>query len=105
MAKAQLLGYVHVVTHRQDASCRFDALLRDDHGTVVERRVLEEDVLYQQFVDACVDLFTGLHNIVKRCGPLDDDKGSHLFLCHIHARPYDRHDGSLVLVLPIVLAL
>ena len=44
MAQTELLGYVLVVAHGQDTTGGLDALFGDNHGAIVERRVLEKDV-------------------------------------------------------------
>ena len=47
MAKAVVLRDVLVFRHRQDTRCRHYPPVLDDECTVVQRRVLEEDVLHQ----------------------------------------------------------
>ena len=47
MTKAEFLWHTHVVGDREDATSGDDTLVGDNHSAIVERRVLEEDVLYQ----------------------------------------------------------
>ena len=96
MAQAKLLGYVHVVAHGQDATRGLDAPLGYDHGAIVEGRVLEKHVLYEQLVDIGVYQLARLHYVVERRGPLYHDERAHLAFGHVHARPDDGHDGLLV---------
>ena len=42
MAQTEGLGDVIVMGYGEDAACGTNALLADDHGTIVEGRVLEK---------------------------------------------------------------
>ena len=77
-----MLGNVHVVAHWQDAAGGRDASAGDDHGPVVQRRVLEEDVLDQAHVDVGVDDVAGLLVVVQGHFLLQDYEGAGLGARH-----------------------
>ena len=91
VTQTQLLRNIGLMAHGEDTSRGTDALVRYDHGTVVERRVLEEDILYQPLVDFRVNDVAGIDNIVEGRRPLYDDKCTHLATRHIHASHDNRH--------------
>ena len=68
----------------------------------MERRVLEEDVLDEPLIDACVEDVSGVDNVVKTDGTLDNYERSNLTSGQIHTRHHDGHDGFLVDVLVLV---
>ena len=98
VAQSQFLRDVEVVADGQDTASSTDTLADNHQGTVVERRVLEEDVLYELLADAGIDFLTRSHDIVQRCGALYDYQGAHLLLAHRHAGHDDGHDGTLQLL-------
>ena len=97
MAQSKLLGDVEIVADGQDAAGGEDAVLADNHSSVVERRVLEEDVLDEPLVDVRIDGLASADDIGQRGIALDDDECSHLALRHLHACHHDGHDVALEL--------
>ena len=104
MAQAQFLGNVMVVGNGQDAAGGTYALAGDDHGSVVKRRILEEDVLDKPLVDARIDKIARIYDIVKTYASLYHHEGAHLAARHIHTRQHDGHNGLLVNEFLLVLA-
>ena len=96
VAQSQLFGNIDGMRHRQDAACGADALPADDHSSVVQGRVFEEDVLDEPLVDVGIDDVARLDDVVERCHPFDDDERTHLVASHVHASHDDGHDGGLV---------
>ena len=83
------------MTHWQDATGSLDVAVADNHSTIVEGGVLEEDVFDELLTDTGIDAFTRVDHIVQRHIALDDDEGSHLAFTHIQTRHDDRHDDFL----------
>ena len=96
VAQSELLRYVVVVRHGQDAAGGAYALAHDYHGAVVQRRVLEENVLYESLIDAGVYHVAGVDDVVEAYAALNDDERSHLAAREVDARHDDGHDGLLV---------
>ena len=96
VAQPQVLGNVVAVRHGQYASGGADAFFRYDHGSVVQRRVLEEDVLYESLVDVGVYQVARLHDVVEPHRALYDYERAHLAPRHVDARHHYGHDGLLV---------
>ena len=105
VAQTQFLGDVEAVRDGQDATCSTDALVGNDHRSVVQGRVLEEDVLDELLTDVGVDVLASCHNVVQRCGTLNNDEGAYLLLAHRHTRHHDGHDGRLQLLAALVLVI
>ena len=82
VAQTQRARDVVVVADGEDAAGGLDAVVGDDHGAVVQGRVLEEDVLDEARVDAGVDDVAGFGVALERHFALDDDERSGLALCH-----------------------
>ena len=59
-------------------------------------RVLEEDVLNESLVDACVDKVARVYDVVKSQATLYYDERSHFASRHVHTCHNDRHDSLLV---------
>ena len=66
VAQSEFLWNVGLVADRENTSGGTDALVRYNHGSVVEWGVLEEYVFDEPLVDLCVDDITGVDNIVER---------------------------------------
>ena len=81
-----------------------DALAGDNHGSVVQRRVLEEDVLDEPLVDTRVNKVARVHDVVKAYASLYHHECAHLAARHIYTRQHDGHDGLLVDEFLLVLA-
>ena len=96
MAQSQFFRNVVTVRHGQYTSCGTDAFFRDDHGSVVQRRVLEEDVFYESLIDVGVYQVAGLHYIVEPHGALYHDECAHLAPRHVDARHHNGHYCLLV---------
>ena len=83
------------MTHGQDTARRLDTFLGDDHCPVMQRGILEKDVLYKPLVDVRVDHVTCRHDVIQRHITLNDDQRSHFPTTHIHRRHHYRHDNLL----------
>ena len=92
MAQPKFLGNVKAVADGQYAAGSAYLLADDDHGTVVQRRVLEEDVLYEPLINQGIDALASSHDVVEWCGALNDYQGAHFLFAHAHARHDDGHD-------------
>ena len=57
VTESQFLRDIEIMAHRQDTAGSHDSLVAYHHGTIMQRRVLEEDVLYQTLIDFCIYLF------------------------------------------------
>ena len=95
MTQSQRLGDVGVVGHRQDATGCGDMLSAYDHGSIVERRVLKEDILDEALRDISVDVVTGVDVFVEPNAVFDDNQGPHVSFAHVHTC---HHDGKDVFV-------
>ena len=92
MAQAQFLGDVQVMGHGQDTARSLDALLADDHCSIVQGTILEEDVLDEALIDVGIDDVTRAHHIIQRHVMLNDNEGAHLLPAHADAGHHDGHD-------------
>ena len=90
------------MAHGKDTSCRHDALVGDHHRSIMQRRVLEEDVLYQSLVDLGIYLLTRVHNVFQGHSSFDDNQRTNILLRHAHTCHHDRHNRLLV-CLPLAL--
>ena len=93
MSKAELLGNVEVVADGQDARSSSNPAFRDNHGAVVQRAVLEEDVLDESLCYLSINLFTGSHELAKRQVVLKHDERADVLLAHVHASHHDGEDS------------
>ena len=98
MAEAEILGNVEVMTDWQNAPGSANAVLADDHGAVVQGRVLEENILDKPLVNRSIDNVAGGHDVVELLMALNDDEGTDVLLAHRHAGHDDGHDVALQLV-------
>ena len=94
VAQSEVLRNAERVTDWQDATYGGDASVGYDHGSVVEGRILEEDVLYEFAVDLGIDGFTGLYDICERHFTFENDECSdevfrHIIACHDHRQSAD----------------
>ena len=94
MAKAEFLGNVEVVAHGEDASCGTQTVTGDDERSVVQGRVLEEDVLDEALVHVGIDDVARGDDVVERHVALQDDEGSHLVFRHGHTCHDHGHDAA-----------
>ena len=92
VAQAERFRDVVVVGHGQDAACRLNAFVRDNHGAVVERTVLEEDVFDEALVDVGIDGVARFDDFAQGHLPFDDDKRALLLLAHAETGHHDWHD-------------
>ena len=104
MAESQFLRNIEVMTHRQNTSGCHDALIAHHHGSIMKRRILEENILYQPLVNLGVYLLTRIHDVLQWNASLYNDKSTYVFLRHTHTRHHNRHDGLLVSLLLALLA-
>ena len=68
------------MAHRQDASGGGDALVRNYHSAIVQRGILEEDILNQTLTDAGIHELTGTNEIRQGQRALHHNKCSHPLL-------------------------
>ena len=100
VAEAKLLRDVQVVRDGEDASGCYDLLVADNHRSVVQRAVLEEDILDEALVYVGIDGFSGTDNLVEWDAFFNHNQCSGLSFAHAHTGHDDGHDvGFLVLVL------
>ena len=100
VAEAKLLRDVQVVRDGEDASGCYDLLVADNHRSVVQRAVLEEDILDEALVYIGVDGVSASDDFVQWEVLFDYNQGTGLALAHAHAGHNDGHDvGSLHLFL------
>ena len=92
MAQSQISGDIGIMRHRQDAACAHNLAAINDEGTIMQRAILEKNVLTQSRVDVGIDHITSSLIVGERYGLLDDDKRTRLALGHIHTGIHDRHD-------------
>ena len=97
VTQSQLLGDIHVVAHRQDTAYRHNPLVGYNHGSVVEGRVLEENVFNKAGIDVGIDNVASLFIIAQRHFPLEDNEGTSLRLRHRHAGIHHLHDMLVVM--------
>ena len=93
MSESKFFGDVEVVTDRQDAGCCGYPAFCHNHGTVVKRTVLEEDVLDESLGYLAIDLFSGTDELAQGKVVLQHDERSDPLLAHVHACHHDREDG------------
>ena len=79
------------VAYGKYASCRLDAVIADNHRTVVKGRILEEDILDEALVDSSIYGVARLYDIVEGTVSLQHNQRAALVACHIDARHHDRH--------------
>ena len=82
MPGAQVRGEGPVFRQGQDAARRLDAAVVDDHGSVVEGCLGEEDVADQLLGDRRVHLGAGGGHGLQGIRPLKDDQRADPFLGH-----------------------
>lgn len=82
MAQTEGLGDVIVMGYGEDAACGTNALLADDHGTIVEGRVLEKYIFYETLRNDGVNGFAGFYDFLQGRIALDNDEGTHFLLTH-----------------------
>ena len=104
MAQTQFLWNVQVVAHWKYTACGTDALMGNDHCTIMERRILEENVFYQSLIDARVKPFASGHDVIEWGGTLNHDECTNLLLTHAQTRHHDGHDGLLQLFWVVLIA-
>ena len=75
-------GNVRAVGHRQLAAGGGDMVSHDDHGAVVQRRILEEDIHDEPAVDIGFKTVSGGHIVLHGGFMLQNDEGSGLFGRH-----------------------
>ena len=76
MAESQFLRNIEVMTHRQNTSGCHDALIAHHHGSIMKRRILEENILYQPLVNLGVYLLTRIHDVLQWNASLYNDKST-----------------------------
>ena len=104
VTQSQRARYGCVVTHGQNATCRSDAVLIDNHSPVVQRGVLEEDILDEALVDFGVDNIAGAFVSLEGHALTDNDERSGLGFGHRHAGVHDGHGYGAVLYCFFILA-
>ena len=92
MTQTQLLRNIQIMRHRQDTSCCLDTFLADDHCPVMQRTVLEENILYQPLVYIGIDHLSRTHNIVQRHIMFNDNQRTDFLFAHTDACHDNRHN-------------
>ena len=69
-----------VFGYRNDASCCLNAVVANDHGTIVQRTVLEKDAFDKAGVDGGINFFAGVDVAFERIVAANDDESAHLAL-------------------------
>ena len=92
MAQAIVSGNIGLLRNGQDASGRRDAVVADNHGTVVQRAVFEEDILNQRMGYVGVDGDTCRNDIIQIVVAREQDERSLLDIRHVEAGLGDRVD-------------
>ena len=103
VTKTEFLGNIDIARHGQNTLRSQNAASAHYHSSVVQRRVLEKDSFYKALVDVGINRLTGRGDLGQRCRALNDNKGSHLLLRHIHARHHYRHDCHIAVAGTLVL--
>lgn len=85
VAQTEAARYIAVVAYRQDAAGAFETVVCHDEGTVVQRRVLEEDVFDKARVDERVYHIAALLVAFQRYILLYHDERAGPGLGHVHA--------------------
>ena len=98
VAQTEFLRNVRVVRNGEDAGSRGDAVIVDNHGTIVEWGVLEENVLDELGIDIGIDGFARIFNVNQRHLLPDDDECSNEVLAHVVASTNNLHDGWIFLL-------
>lgn len=99
MAKSERLGYVGVVGDGKNAARSFDALVRDNHGSIVQRTALEEDAFDETLVDVGIDDVSRIDDSAQSYVSLQHNQCTHLLLAHTHAGHHDGHHVFAVCIL------
>lgn len=92
MAQAKFFGHIQVVGNREDTTSSCDSLVRNDHSTVVKRRVLEKDVFDKTLGDLGIDEFTRTDKVIERQGALHDNESADLLFGHRETGHDDGYD-------------
>lgn len=85
MPKTERARYVSIVAHREDAPRTADTVVVYYHGSVMQRRILEKDVLYETRIDVGIYYVSRPLVGLKRHLLSHYNQGSGLGLGHIHA--------------------
>src|SRR5690554_3359863 len=94
-----MLGNVRVLGDGENAAGGLDLLPYHDHGAIVQRTVLEENILNQPGGDIGIDDLTALLIQAELKIALNDDQCPDLGFRHVHAGQYDRGDVRDVFLL------
>jgi hypothetical protein len=92
MPQTQFFRNVQIVRHGQDTSCRLNALLADNHSSVVQRTILEKDIFYQALVYIGVDNLPCTHHIVQRHIMFHHNQCTDFLLAHTDTSHYNGHN-------------
>lgn len=102
MAQPEMARHVGVVAHGQNTTGGFDAIVGYDHGAVVERGILEEDIFDKTGVDARIDDIARHLVTLQGYAALYHDKCAGMALRHIDAGVNDgKYDFMHRLFLPV----
>ena len=96
MAQSQFLRNIKIVADRQDAPGRPDTFIGDEHGTVVERGVLEKNIFNQALVEIGINLVARFCHLTQRRLTFDNNQRPLLTLTHTHTGQHHRHNSLLV---------
>ena len=85
VTKSIMAGNVGLVGYGQNATCRSDPIVADNHGTVVKWAVLKEDILNQCIADVGIDIDSCQGYVVESVLFGDDNQGTLLDVRHVLA--------------------
>ena len=106
MPQAECSGNVAVMADRQNASRCLDPVMSYNHCAIVQRRILEENILDQTSVHFRVDYITRGGILVKRNRLFHNDQRTGIAFGHAHARIHNRHNPRqclLIEFLPVMM--
>ncbi len=92
MAKAKGFGNIRVVRNGKNATSRLNALVGNNHGTIVKGAVFEEYILNEALRDVGIDLVARGDIFVEPYVTLYNNECAHLLLRHAHAGHDDGHN-------------
>ena len=93
VACSKILVQIHVVGQRQVTCCCRDTVVPYNHGSVVQRRIVFENIDQQLAGQNAVNRDSGLFIFLQGDGLFDDDQRSGLYFSHFKTGPYQFIDG------------
>ena len=101
--QSQILVQIRIVCDRQDTAGCNDAIVRNHHGTVVQRTVLEENIFDQSGIYFGPEHLARMGKRSEVYSLLDGDESTGLLASHVHT---GKHQGGYdaAFVLQVLLA-